>query len=73
MIDKESPHYDAGGLETIEILRAKLTHQQFEGYCLGNILKYASRADWKGTFQRDIEKIVVYGNILLERYNSDER
>ncbi len=59
-IDPKSSHYDAGGIETMEILRAKLTPEQFKGFCLGNALKYLSRANFKGDFKRDIEKAGIY-------------
>ena len=41
-------HYTSGGIETIAYLRAKLTPEQFAGFCLGNALKYLSRAGLKG-------------------------
>ena len=58
--DPKSGHYDAGGIETIEIIRAKLTPEQFYGYCLGNVLKYLCRANHKGDPERDLEKAGVY-------------
>ncbi|WP_424766262.1 DUF3310 domain-containing protein [Paenibacillus sp. sgz302251] len=36
-------HYMAGGIETIDYIKAKLTPEQWQGYCLGNIMKYTSR------------------------------
>ncbi len=40
-------HYTTGGIETIDYLKAKLTPEQFKGFCLGNALKYLSRAEKK--------------------------
>ena len=63
-IDDKSTYYDIGGIETIEIIKAKLNHEQFQGYVLGNIIKYSCRLNWKGTPERDAEKIIVYSKIL---------
>ena len=66
-IDEKSGYYDAGGIETIEIIKAKLGEDGFRNYCLGNIIKYASRAKYKGTFDRDLEKIQVYAGMLIKQ------
>jgi len=36
-------------------------------FCSGNIVKYASRWDKKGTPTEDLKKIIEYANILLLR------
>jgi hypothetical protein len=41
-------HYKVGGIETIDYLRAKLTADEFRGFCKGNAIKYLSRAEHKG-------------------------
>lgn len=58
--DTESSYYDAGGIETLEIIKAKLTPEQYRGFLLGNVLKYACRANFKGRENRDIEKAANY-------------
>ena len=58
--DPNSTHYDAGGIETLEIVRAKLTPEQYRGYLLGNAIKYACRLNHKGSPQRDAEKLANY-------------
>lgn len=58
-------HYTAGGIETIDYLRAKLTPEEFRGMCRGNALKYVSRAPLKANFRQDIEKAIWYLNTLL--------
>lgn len=67
-IDPKSSYYDIGGIETVEVIRAKLTKEQYEGWCLGNIIKYALRAYHKKASQtsRDIEKICIYSDWLKE-------
>ena len=64
-VDPKSTYYDAGGIETIEIIKAKLTPEQFIGFCLGNALKYMCRANWKhDTTDRDYEKIRMYMGMM---------
>jgi len=64
--DPKSRYYDAGGIEVQEIIRAKLTPEQYEGFCLGNIIKYSCRANFKGCFRRDMEKVGYYQMFLDE-------
>lgn len=63
-LDPESNYYDAGGIETIEIIKAKLTPEQFQGWLLGNVIKYSTRLEHKGTRQRDAAKLKTYANLL---------
>lgn len=58
-------HYTAGGIETIEFIRAKLTPEQLKGYYLGNLLKYLSRGQYKNGLQ-DYQKAMVYLRWLVE-------
>jgi len=43
--DEKSSYYDVGGIEVLEIIKAKLTEEQFLGYLLGNSLKYLTRCN----------------------------
>lgn len=52
-------HYTQGGIETIDFIRAKLTPEEFEGYCKGNVLKYVARSTLKGG-QEDLRKAGKY-------------
>lgn len=65
-VDEKSTYYDQGGIETIEIIKAKLTPEQFRGYLLGNIIKYSCRRNFKGQAERDDEKIACYATMLKE-------
>lgn len=60
------PHYISGGIEVIDILKTKLTKDQFEGYLLGNIIKYTMRANHKNSFTEDLKKAQWYLNFLLK-------
>ena len=64
--DSKSQYYDAGGISTLDVIKAKLTKEQYEGFLLGNIIKYSLRANFKKCKERDIEKIVVYGKELFK-------
>jgi hypothetical protein len=57
-------HYTQGGIETIDYLQAKMTKEQFEGYLLGNILKYVSRYPHKNGVE-DLQKAEWYIDKLI--------
>lgn len=59
-------HYKQGGLEVIDILRAKLTPEAFEGFLTGNIIKYLLRSGRKHDEPsiRDHQKAAWYANML---------
>lgn len=59
-------HYQIGGIETIDYIEAKLTPEQYKGYCKGNSIKYLSRAGHKGEEIEDYKKAAWYLNRLLE-------
>ena len=57
-------HYQAGGIETIEVIRAKLGPEGFGYYCEGNVRKYLDRWRHKDGV-RDLRKAQVYLDWLL--------
>lgn len=48
-------HYKIGGIETIDFIEAKSLN-----YNLGNVVKYITRADYKGDRKQDLEKAMWY-------------
>lgn len=58
-------HYTAGGIETIDFIKAKLTTEQFRGLLLGNVLKYLSRTGKKGDALEDLKKARWYLDRLI--------
>lgn len=64
--DENATYYDAGGIETLDVLKAKATMDQFVGHCLLTAMTYLARANFKGTFWQDVEKARNYLNFLLE-------
>ena len=70
--DGKAGYYDAGGIEVIDVIKAKLSKEGFEGYLQGNIIKYACRAGHKpNCFDRDIEKITTYSKLLTEAIENE--
>lgn len=49
------PHYKVGGIETIDFIETKGLD-----YCLGNVVKYITRADHKGNKKEDLLKAQWY-------------
>lgn len=71
--DPKSSYYDAGGIEVIEIIKAKLTPEQYKGYLLGNALKYQCRMMHKHSGEdiaRDADKAANYSRWLADTYKS---
>jgi hypothetical protein len=48
-------HYKVGGIETIDFIEAKGL-----SYNLGNVVKYVTRAGYKGNRKEDLEKARWY-------------
>lgn len=58
--DPKARYYDAGGIEVLDVIKAKLTPDQYKGWLLGNLIKYSCRANFKDQISRDIEKVAFY-------------
>ena len=60
-------HYTQGEIECIEAIKYinnKLHMEGYEGYCLGNFIKYIWRCNFKNGWE-DIDKAIFYLNELL--------
>lgn len=70
--DRKSSYYDVGGIEALDIIKAKLTPEQYKGYLLGNAIKYQCRMMHKTPDDpsRDAEKAVNYSKWLSEAMSS---
>ena len=65
------PHY-LQGIETIKVIRAKLTDEEYKGYLKGTIMKYNTRIGLKGSIQdesNDAGKLRWYASKLEEFIN----
>ena len=60
-------HYTQGAIECIEVIKYindKLHMKGYEGYCLGNFIKYIWRCNFKNGWE-DIDKAIFYLDELL--------
>ena len=62
---RNQPHYANQAIEPIDYLRSTMSRDQYEGYCLGNVLKYLSRYRHKNGLE-DILKANVYLGWLID-------
>lgn len=59
-------HYNGCIIEPILLMQKYLTKEQFEGFLLGNIIKYRVRAGHKDDAKKDIDKAMRYEQWLRE-------
>ena len=64
-------HYTVGGYEALDVIKAKLTPEEYRGFLKGNILKYLMRANYKGTHDKDCRKGRFYNEKLGEVLDAD--
>lgn len=60
------PHYKKG-IETIQVIKSKLTTEEYIGYLRGTIIKYITRLGYKGHDEdmiNDVGKIIWYATEL---------
>lgn len=62
-------HYKNGSLETIEVIKGKLSSEEFKGYLRGNIVKYVLRSSLKGGLE-DLQKAQWYLNYWIKEVES---
>lgn len=65
-------HYTVGGYEAIDVIKAKLTPEEYRGACKANVLKYLMRANYKGHHDQDLEKALYYMKELVNALESKE-
>ena len=60
-------HYSGNKVETIEYIRGlQGSMSPYEGFCVGNVIKYVSRFKEKGTPVEDLRKAARYLEWLIE-------
>ena len=62
-------HYTVGKIEVIDYLQEKMTAEMFEGFCIGNALKYLSRYRFKGGLE-DLKKAEWYLDRIIKAIES---
>lgn len=65
-IIKNPSHYNRNGIESINVLKAFLTPEEFKGYLKGTQLTYLMRSPWKRQEKDDILKSGVYSKWLVD-------
>ena len=69
--DKINPdHYKVGGIETFDILKAKLSPEELEGFCKGNVIKYITREKEKESFESLLKCHWYLTSLIQLRYDS---
>lgn len=61
-------HYKVGGIEPWDYMETKMTPEQFEGFLLGNVIKYVSRYPEKNGLE-DLKKARTYLDRLIGVYD----
>ena len=65
-------HYKLVKPQTIERMQSLMTAAEFQGFCRGNILKYAERLYLKETAMSNARKIIDYANWLNESLKGEK-
>lgn len=67
-------HYTSGGIEAIDYIKAKLGTDGCIAYCLGNVIKYVSRAGKKDIQKEleDLKKAQWYLNKAVQLSSTDD-
>ena len=65
------PHYTKGGIETIDVIKAKLG-VNYKYYVKGNLIKYSDRLGEKDDWVQELGKIAWYANDLREHLKGNE-
>ena len=71
MTAHDPAHYKVGGIESIDVIRAKLSPEAYRGFCLGNAMKYVHRAGHKDAAVDDAKKAIVYLEWFAESLDAD--
>lgn len=58
-------HYNIGDIEVIDYIRDKMSNEEFEAYCIGNVIKYVSRYKHKNG-KEDLQKALTYIKWAIE-------
>ncbi len=65
-------HYANSEIEVIDYIKDKLTPDLYEGYCIGNVIKYVSRYRFKGGIE-DLKKAEVYLRWAIKSLEGDKK
>jgi len=63
---EDQSHYQVSGFQPIQVMQAIMTPEQFIGFNLGNVLKYAMRLNHKNQSRLDAGKCQQYATWMCE-------
>ena len=66
------PHYTKGGMETIDIMEAKSTPEEFKGHLKLTAMKYLTRAGHKESELQDAKKTQWYVNRWVKTLEKED-
>ena len=66
-------HYTFGTIEVIDYINSALGDEGCYNYCIGNVIKYISRAKHKGKWAEDLSKAMWYLNYAQEIAKKSEK
>ena len=64
-------HYNEGGIEAIDAIKASMSLTEFKGYLKGNVLKYTWRYTYKEKPLEDLNKAKWYLEKLISLHEDD--
>lgn len=70
MSEQQNNYYNVGEIAVIDYIKAKLTPEAYKGFLEGNVIKYVSRAAYKGDELADLKKAQEYLGWLIEAVES---
>lgn len=59
-------HYNQGGIECIEAIKASMSREEYLGFLKGQVIKYLWRYRHKGKPEQDLKKAEYYNTRLIE-------
>lgn len=65
-------HYTSGTIETIKVIQDKMTAEMFEGFCVGNVIKYVTRYRKKNGVE-DLKKARWYLDKIIETISKTDK
>lgn len=65
-------HYTSGKVETIDFIQDKLPPEMFEGYCVGNVMKYITRYQRKNGVE-DLKKAAWYLDRIIKELEKEAK
>ena len=66
-------HYNQGGIECLDVIKAYYGDDGYEGFCAGNVLKYVMRYKHKENALEDLKKARFYLDEVIKMHNNAKK